>query len=369
MTTAVIVGGGVIGLLTARELLAGGMQVTLVDKADTGAEASWAGGGIVSPLYPWNYVPAISALASWAQSVYPDLIEKLHQETGIDPQLNPCGLLMLDPPEAEQALRWAHQFGKNMQRVNADFVAQREPAATADFSDALWLPYVSNVRNPRLLQALKATLLRHPSFTLLGNSPVLTIEKTQQGSAVVVCAEHRLVDDHVVVCAGAWSAHLLREAGCDLPIVPVRGQMLLFDSRPGLIHSIILKDGKYLIPRLDGHILVGSTTEEVGFDKTTTDEARELLLSHAFDMVPVLRDVPVVKQWAGLRPGSPGGLPFIGRIPGWNNLHVNAGHYRNGLVLAPASARLMADLLLQRTPVVDPAPYDPAGVRAVMEMV
>lgn len=369
MTTAVIVGGGVIGLLTARELLAGGLQVTLVDKADTGAEASWAGGGIVSPLYPWNYVPAISALASWAQSVYPDLIQMLRQETGIDPQLNPCGLLMLDPPEAEQALCWARQFGKNMQRVDADFVAQREPAATADFSDALWLPYVSNVRNPRLLQALKASLLRHPAFTLLDNNPVLAIEQTQQGSAAVVCAERRLIADQVVVCAGAWSASLLQQAGCDLPIVPVRGQMLLFDSRPGLIHSIVLKDGKYLIPRLDGHILVGSTTEEVGFDKTTTDEARELLLSHAFDMVPVLRDVPVVKQWAGLRPGSPGGLPFIGRIPGWNNLHVNAGHYRNGLVLAPASARLMADLLLQRAPVVDPAPYDPAGVRAVMAMV
>lgn len=372
MTEAVIVGGGVIGLLTARELLAGGVRVTLIDREGTGSEASWAGGGIVSPLYPWNYVPAISALASWAQSVYPQLTQALRAETGIDPELNPCGLLMLNPPDAEQALQWARQFGKNMQRVARDFVAQREPAATQDFDDALWLPYVSNVRNPRLLQALKASLLLRPDFTLVDQVEVTAImpaDAQTESAAMVMCGKRQFRADKIVVCAGAWSARLLHDAGCDLPVVPVRGQMLLFDARPGLIHSVILKDGKYLIPRLDGHILVGSTTEEVGFDKTTTEDARELLLSHAYDIAPTLRDVPVIKQWAGLRPGAPGGLPFIGLIPGWNNLYVNAGHYRNGLVLAPASARLMADLLLQRAPIVDPQPYDPARIRAPMEMV
>lgn len=369
MTETVIVGGGLIGMLTARELLAGGATVTLVDSSRVGTEASWAGGGIVSPLYPWDYVPAISALASWAQSAYPALTQQLHAETGIDPELNPCGLLMLNPDEPEKSLHWARTFGKEMQRVTADVVAGREPAATRDIREALWLPYVCNVRNPRLLRALRASLLQQPGFRLREHWPVRVIEPAADGRVHLASDDESLLADRVVVCAGAWSANLLRAAGCSLPIVPVRGQMLLFDQRPGLIHSILLKDGKYLVPRRDGHILVGSTTEEVGFDKTITDDARELLLSHACDIAPALRDVPVVAQWAGLRPGSPGGLPFIGPVPGWQNLHVNAGHYRNGLVLAPASARLMADLLLARAPIVDPQPYDPRLARAPMEMV
>jgi glycine oxidase len=257
-----------------------------------------------------------------------------------------------------------------MQRVDHAFVARREPAAAPTFSDALWLPYVSNIRNPRLLRALKASLLQHPGFCLLENTGVKALTAGANRMARVACADGtELVADKVVVCAGAWSAHLLSDGESVLPVEPVRGQMLLFEARRDLINSIILKDGKYLIPRLDGHILAGSTTESAGFDKSTTAEALELLLSHAHDMVPALRSVPVIQQWAGLRPGSPGGLPFIGKLPGWNNLYVNAGHYRNGLVLAPASARLMADLLLRREPIVDPLPYDPARLRAPMDMI
>lgn len=368
MSDVIVVGGGVMGLLTARALLVRGVTVTLIDKSETGSEASWAGGGIVSPLYPWNYVPAISALASWAQDYYPGLVAQLRDETGIDPELNPCGLLMLDPPDAQQALAWGHRFGKTVQPVDHGFVHGHEPAATRDFNNALWLPYVGNVRNPRLLQALKASLLRDARFSLVVNQAVTDIV-ADETSATVCSNSGRWTADSVVVCAGAWSTALLERVGLSLPVVPVRGQMLLFAPRPGLINSIILKDGKYVIPRRDGHILAGSTTEEVGFDKRITEDAHDLLLHHAFDIVPGLREVPVVQQWAGLRPGSPGGLPFIGAVPGMTNVFVNAGHYRNGLVLAPASAHLMADLVTGQTPVLDPSPYDPARVREPMEMV
>lgn len=368
MSDVIVVGGGVMGLLTARALLARGMTVTLIEKTETGTEASWAGGGIVSPLYPWNYVPAISALASWAQDYYPELVAQLRDETGIDPELNPCGLLMLDPPEAQQALAWGRRFGKAVLPVDHAFVHEHEPAAARDFSDALWLPYVGNVRNPRLLQALKASLLRHAGFSLVVNQTVTDIVAGDV-SATVRSDSGCWIAEKVVVCAGAWSGVLLERVGLALPVVPVRGQMLLFAPRPGLINSIILKDGKYVIPRLDGHILAGSTTEEVGFDKRTTDDARDLLLHHAFDIVPALRDVPVVQQWAGLRPGAPGGLPFIGAVPDRPNVFVNAGHYRNGLVLAPASAHLVADLVTGQTPALDPSPYDPARVREPMAMV
>lgn len=368
MSDVIVVGGGVMGMLTARQLLLRGVSVTLVEKSEPGSEASWAGGGIVSPLYPWNYVPAISALASWAQDFYPQLVEQLRDETGIDPQWSPCGLLMLNPPDFAKALHWGRQFGKTVQAVDRDFVQKREPAATSAWQQALWLPYVSNVRNPRLLQALSASLLRQNRFTLIRQAAVERITPTGSG-VVVSCGGTHVSGAHAVVCAGAWSSGLLASLGLYLPVVPVRGQMLLFDTRPGLINGIILKDGKYVIPRQDGHILAGSTTEEVGFDKSTTADARALLLQHALDIVPALQDVSVVKQWAGLRPGSPGGLPFIGAVPGAANVFVNAGHYRNGLVLAPASAQLVADLLMGVTPIVDPAPYDPARAREPMEMI
>lgn len=368
MSDVIIVGGGAIGMLTARQLLQRGVSVTLIEKTETGVEASWAGGGIVSPLYPWNYVPAISALATWAQAAYPALVAQLREETGIDAELSPCGLLMLDPPDYDKALRWGQQFGKTVAAVDRDFVSAREPAATSHWQRALWLPYVNNVRNPRMLRALKASLLRQPSFRLLSHTAVDALTATVSGVSVR-CGDDVHQAGRVVICAGAWSAGLLAPLGLRLPVVPVRGQMLLFDARPGLINSIILKDGKYVIPRCDGHILVGSTTEEVGFDKAITDDAQQLLRHHAEDIVPALAQVKVVKQWAGLRPGSPGGLPYIGAVPGVPNLFVNAGHYRNGLVLAPASAQLMADLLTGHPPAVDPAPYDPARIREPMEMI
>jgi glycine oxidase len=119
----------------------------------------------------------------------------------------------------------------------------------------------------------------------------------------------------------------------------------------------VLMDGRYVIPRNDGRILAGSTLEEAGYDKTTTAEARESLYDSALRIIPALAECPVEHHWAGLRPGSPDGIPFIGAVPGIGGLHVNAGHYRNGLVLAPASTRLLVDQLLGRTPIVDPEPY------------
>jgi glycine oxidase len=165
--------------------------------------------------------------------------------------------------------------------------------------------------------------------------------------------------DAFVVCGGAWSARLLAGAGAGLPVRPVRGQMILYRRPAGELPCIVLAEGRYVIPRRDGHVLCGSTLEEVGFDKTATTEARASLEASAARLWPVLAGQAPVAHWAGLRPGSPDGIPFIGRVPGSDNLWVNAGHHRNGLVLAPASARLLADLVTGRTPSVDPRPYQP----------
>ncbi len=362
-----IVGGGVIGLLTARELALAGATVTVIERATCCREASWAGGGIVSPLYPWRYSAAVTALASQAQASYPGLCAALLAETGIDPEHEVTGLLMLDAKDAPEALRWAQAAGKPMNELQGSGLSGQEAGLAADFRHALWMPTIANVRNPRLGQALTASLRRHPRVTLLEHTRVLGVDWEEEKGVRKVRAlqleeaggQRRLPASHVIVAAGAWSGRMLEQAQISVPVAPVKGQMLLYETPRRLLRSIVLHAGRYLIPRRDRHILVGSTLEYADFDKTTTVQALESLRASAIAMLPALADLPVKQHWAGLRPGAPEGIPRIGTLPGWDNLHLNAGHFRNGLVLAPASARLLADLLLGRVPVIDPAPYAP----------
>ncbi len=355
MSDFVVIGGGVIGLMLARQLLQGGARVTVLEAGQCGREASWAGGGIVSPLYPWRYSPAVTALASQAQRLFPALCSELLAETGIDPEHQQTGLLMLDAPDAGDALAWAQQQGVPMVRQEADQLASREPQLAVGFASGLWMPQVANVRNPRLLQALLASLRQHPHCRLREFAPVLAVG---DGHADLAAGE-RVTAGQVVVCSGAWSGELLAASGVALPVLPVLGQMLLYRLSPGWLTTMVLHEGRYAIPRRDGHVLVGSTLEQRGFDKTITDEARGALQAAAEAMLPGLRGVAPLRQWAGLRPGAPEGVPFMGRVPGHERLWVCAGHFRNGLVLSPASAQLLADMLLGRTPAIDPAPYRP----------
>jgi glycine oxidase len=137
--------------------------------------------------------------------------------------------------------------------------------------------------------------------------------------------------------------------------------MILYKCAADFLPSMVLAKGRYAIPRRDGHILVGSTLEHEGFDKTPTDAALESLKASAVELIPALADAEVVGHWAGLRPGSPDGIPFIGPLAGFEGLWLNCGHYRNGLVLAPASCQLLADLLLGREPIIDAQPYNPSS--------
>lgn len=355
----ILIGGGIMGLLSAYELVNAGCKVSLFDKSQAGTEASWAGGGIVSPLYPWRYDAPITALASWGQGYYPQLSEHLKQATGIDPQFNPCGLLMLDAEDEALAVRWARQHGREMQEVSDTEAKALEPHLQCTVSRGLWMPKVGSVRNPRLLQSLMAALQNHSGFSLSINEPVTTLVSENGRAKGVTTAKGRYNADAVVVSAGAWSAGLLQSLGISLPVKPVRGQMVAIQAPIDWLQHIVLKNGTYIVPRKDGLVLAGSTLEFVGFDKSTTPSAKSFLLERAYQMMPSLAQFPVVAQWAGLRPGSPDGVPFIGELEQLPGVYLNVGHYRNGLVLAPAACRLLADLLLQREPIVDPQLYRP----------
>ncbi len=349
-----IVGGGLIGMLCARGLVREGATVCLVDKGAVGHEASWAGGGILSPLYPWRYDPAVTALARWSQRRYADLARQLLDETGVDPEWERSGLLVLDDDESAEALQWAGRNGAVVEHLSGDAALAREPAIASRGAGALWMPEVAQLRNPRLLQALRQSLLQS-GVNVAEHTQVSRLVMEGDRAVGVETASGRMMADTIILAAGAWSGVLV--PGLLRRIEPVQGQMIAFKVPPGLLSRIVLSEGHYVIPRRDGLVLAGSTMEYRGFDKMTTDEARRQLQAEAQKIIPALADYNVEYHWAGLRPGSPAGVPHIGEHPQIRGLFVNAGHFRNGVVTGLASAQLLIDLVIGRIPIVIPDPY------------
>ncbi|WP_166360341.1 glycine oxidase ThiO [Pseudomonas akapageensis] len=363
----VIVGGGVIGLLTAFNLAAHVQSVVVLDRGALGQESSWAGGGIVSPLYPWRYSAAVTALAHWSQDFYPQLGERLFGATGVDPEVHTTGLYWLDLEDEQEALAWAAREGRPLRAVDMSATYDAVPVLGPGFNRAIYMADVANVRNPRLVKSLKAALQAMPNVVLKEHCEVTGFIREGQRICGVQTATGDVPGDRVVLTAGAWSGELLRPLGLDLPVEPVKGQMILYKCAEDFLPSMVLAKGRYAIPRRDGHILIGSTLEHAGFDKTPTEVALESLKASAVELLPALAEATPVAHWAGLRPGSPEGIPYIGQVPGLDGLWLNCGHYRNGLVLAPASCQLFADLLLERAPIIDPKPYAPSGRLGLIE--
>ncbi len=355
MNRIIIVGGGVIGMLTALELAQARQSVVLFERAETGREASWAGGGILSPLFPWRYLDSVTRLASWSQAAYPDFCSRLAQDTGIDPEYTKNGMILVAPDESDQAEHWAQRHQRNLVSIDAPQFRQLEPRAADPADAAFWMPHVAQVRNPRLIRALRRQLESLGVQLRTGQLVQRLLYDSGRCRGVHADGEHRA--DAVIVCSGAWSGELLRNYPSPPSIHPVRGQMLLFRAAPGTISRIVLEANRYVIPRRDGRTLFGSTLEEVGFDKQTTTAAHDELRAIATQRFPVLRDFPIEAHWAGLRPSSPAGVPYIGPHPQIGGLFINSGHYRNGIVLGLASARLAADLVLGHPPILDPSPY------------
>jgi len=365
-----IIGGGLIGMLTARELALAGLQVRLIERGQTGRESTWAGGGILSPLYPWRYDAAISGLAQYSQNVYSDLVARLKEETGIDAEWTQNGLLMPDCSDIDAASKWANQYGAELHYIEQDELANIAPELSCKLSQsgALWMPKVAQVRNPRLAEAVRSSINKL-GVEVLTNTTVREI-KVHAGKVVGVMTStgESLTANSVVLASGAWSAGLLENLGVELPVSPVLGQMLLYKTKPNTVKRIILNQERYVIPRRDGRVLVGSTLEHTGFEKKTTETARVELEAESRRIVPALANFPIEMHWAGLRPGSPNGVPFIGACPGAEGLYINTGHFRYGVTLGPASAELLASIILGTGFDLSPTAYAPNQISPTAQL-
>lgn len=347
-----IIGGGVIGCATALALATESCRVTLVERGALGGESSWAGAGLLSPLLPWHYADAVTRLTEWSRALYPAWVDELQVASGIDPAYRVSGMLVLPPYDVSAARAWATSHAESVQELAARSILPD----LAGKNSALWMSQVAQVRNPRLLQALRHALLRG-GVQILENTEVTGWREARGRVDGVTTTQGEIAADEFVFATGAWSRTVLGERGANIPIHPVRGQIVLFKSAPGRLKQIVYCDGLYIIPRDDGHILVGSTLEEAGFDKSVTIAARVDLTQRAVALLPFLGETPVVGHWAGLRPGSPDNIPIMGRHPSLENLYLSSGHFRYGVTMAPASAQLMANLILGRPNPIDVSPY------------
>lgn len=367
MPECLIVGGGVIGLSLAYELSQHEFRVQVIDRGSIGKEASWAGAGILPPANEATALHPIDKLRALSHRLHAEWAERLRLETGIDTGYRRCGGLYIARTAGEAAALAGMRELLNEQqiaieRLDVDRIASLEPALAAVVSQgklraAYRLPDEAQIRNPDHLRALQSAC-RQRGVAFRENVEAKHFTITDRRIAAIETTAGSLAADVICITSGAWSRMLLEQLGLPNGIMPVRGQMVMFRCFRKPFTHLINEGPRYLVPRDDGRVLAGSTEEEVGFDKSTTKEGIGKLVKLAGEIVPELTPDRIERSWAGLRPGSFDGFPYLGRIPGLDNALIAAGHFRSGLHLSPATAVVISQLLRGESPEIELAPFD-----------
>jgi glycine oxidase len=369
----VIIGGGVIGLSVAYRLACEGVASTVLDRREVGREASWAGAGLIPANTERLRTNPTVELRSWSAVLYPEWSAALREETGIDNGYRRTGGVDVAATEAEErelrsmAGRWKSERIA-FERLSPGDFARVEPALNPSLRVAYFLPDRAQMRSPHHLRALavaataRGVSLRPGEAAVGFVSHAGRIDAVRTTSGSIRCGA-------VVVCAGAWSGGLLDTLGLRVPTPPVKGQIVLLRSDRRLLRRIVEHGRNYLVPRDDGRVLIGATEEDAGFDTRPTPVGVRDLLDEALRLCPALAAAEVEASWAGLRPGSMDTRPYLGPLPGLSNAFVATGHKRSGLQQAPATAELVADLVLGRPPRIDLGPFRPGREPAADEEV
>ena len=349
MADVVIVGGGVIGCASAYYLTKAGAGVALLEKGEVGGAASGAAAGMLVP--PAEAVPSgpFRSLCLLGAALHHTLVDALQEDAGIDVQCVASGLLLPAFSESRaQALRPVvdaapRPLGLVMEWVEGGPLRALEPVLSHRVLGAAYAPDARHVNPSLLTQALARAAAARGATLRQGAGVAGFVRRGGRVTGVRTGAGDTVSAGHVVLAAGPWTSPLARRLGAEVPTRPMRGQMLAYRSN-AVRHMIWGEDG-YLVPKAGGFLFAGATVEDAGFRPHTTGCGLAGLRRMARSIVPALRYGEVASAWAGLRPGSPDGLPVIGRLPGWENVYVATGHFRSGILLGPITGKLIAQLI------------------------
>jgi glycine oxidase len=370
-----VIGGGVIGLGIAWELAQRGAKVRLLERARIGDGTTWAAAGILPAARPDTAIDSLDRLRGLSHAAYPQWADAILDQTGVDVGLRQCGGYYLASTVGEAAslvanVAYWQELGLKIDRLSSDQLAAMLPAVanwaiSSQFKTAVFSEAECQIRPPDLLRGLAAAcrglgvqideyfggeLIRQGDHAAVRIRPAVGPGDATGQSQVITA-------DSVVLCGGVWSGQAAEDFGLKMSMVPIRGQILLYRLPEPPFQSVVNEGHRYFVPRDDGHVLVGSTEEEVGFQNGTTPECLNMLARWAEGLLPGIAAIQPVKCWSGLRPATFDGFPIIGRVPDAANLFVAAGHFRSGVHLAPATAELIADLIEQKSPRVEPSAF------------
>jgi glycine oxidase len=356
-----VIGGGVIGCAIAYYLAREGVRVELVERGEIGSEASGAAAGMLAPLAEVERAGPFQRLCLDSLRMFPPLVASLREGTGIDVEYLPSGILRvaLNDDEAD-ALR-PLCAGSNclpLEWLSREDLRSLEPGLSPEVAGAAFSPEEHQINADRLTQAFVRAARKNGAVVHRHLRVVYLLTEKRRATGVRT-SEGDLLAGHVVLAAGPWTGYLTASLGVDLPVFPVRGQMIALPSKSGPRH-IIWGSAGYLVPKANGLIFAGATVEKVGFRRRTTVRGLAEMTKMASSLAPRMSALTPVDAWSGLRPGSADGLPLLGPLPGWDNLTVATGHYRNGILLSPITGRLIARLLVDGSLDRTLSPFSPA---------
>lgn len=354
-----IIGGGIIGLSIARELRRlSPAKITVLEKNVCGREASWAAAGMLSPQAEADASGAFFDLCCSGRDIYPDFVAHLESETGVATGFDQTGTICVsfDYPSWTKLLeryRWQRELGLAVESLDAEEILRREPYISSRVTTGLLFANDWQIDNRKLVTALAA--YAEANDVEIREGVEATEVVVENGRTVGVRTSDETINAGTVILAtGAWSS-LIKLGTLETPIDvrPVRGQIVSFSPPQRLfVHVICGADG-YLVPRHDGRILAGSTSEDVGFDRGVPDHAASELRRMAGEIAPDFRTMPIADHWSGFRPFAADGLPVLGPVSGIDNLMIATGHYRNGILLAPLTASLIAERLIKNIDIAE----------------
>ncbi len=346
MNKVLIIGGGVVGLSIARNLHKKGLtQITILERGLIGNEASYAAAGMLAPQAEADKKDDFFDFCQASLNLYPQLSQELTDETGINIELDKSGTLYLaftenDVKEINNRYAWQKNHNLSVEKLSANDVRKIEPFISPDVVEGLFFQNDWQVENRKLVAALQK-FCELNKVEIIENTEVLSLLSKNGKIIGVETLNKKFLAETVILATGAWTSFIKTDDFSLPKVKPIRGQMISFQTAKRLFSKVIYSPRGYIVPRQDGKILSGASVEDVGFENQTTDKIIEELSFNAFEISTSLSNLPITEKWSGLRPVSVDNLPIICEIA--ENVFIATAHYRNGILLAPITAEIIAN--------------------------